>query len=101
MPLSSFSIISLFSLIISTTSSGFATLGGCPFADGYRMANLIFNVVCAHFWAKDVPIILTSEGLKYASSSQPLRPSDFNFLQETRGTLNSVICSVWQAAAER
>ena len=72
MPPSSFSIISLFSSTISTTSPGFATWGGCPFAGGNRIANSIFKVFSP---AKDVPMITTSEGLKYAASSEPLFPS--------------------------
>ena len=63
------------------------------------MANSILHVVLKFFFAKDVPIILTSEGLKYAASSEHLPPSDFAFLQETRG-LNLVIRSDWQTTSE-
>ena len=78
MPPSSFCTISLFSFIISTTSSGFATWGGCPFTDGCRTANSIFKVFSA---AKDVPMIITSEGVQYAASSEPLRLPEFDLLQ--------------------
>ena len=79
LPPSSFSIISLFSLIISTTSWAFATWGGqCPFTDGCRMANLIFKVFSA---AKDVPMTITSDGVQYAASSEPLLLPEFDFLQ--------------------
>lgn len=42
------------------------------------MANLIFKVFSA---AKDVPMIITSEGLQYAASSEPLRLPAFDLLQ--------------------
>ena len=54
------------------------TWGGCPSTDGNITANSTFQELSP---AKEVPMTLTSEGLKYAACSDRFTLPDFDVLQ--------------------